>query len=468
MKCLFYILSLSTLVAFSSCSSSRYNSEDNNYSQSNYNQSDYNQQPEQNGSITYQQFYDQLSPYGNWVNNQDYGYVWVPNVPGFRPYYNNGHWVYTSYGWTWVSDYNWGWAPFHYGRWTHDMAYGWMWVPGYQWGPAWVSWRGGGDYYGWAPLGPRMEIGASIGSYDSWCFVPRRYINNPRVNNYYVNQTKNVTIINNTTVINNTTNNYTTINKNHTTVINNNNSNNHTVYVAGPSASEVEKSTNTKIIPVKLVNKNTPGTTEINNNALSIYRPPVKAASEQPATVKPAKVFQREELQTNNAGRINASQQPTQQPDNKMIKPEATNPQNTGEMNKGKNENRDQINRPVVKPALQPAENENKGSQPVIKRDPEQNQHNAPMMHHDQPVNLPPGKIGNDIPVINSQPVNKKPENNPNLFQTNKQRKVPIYNQPQQQNQKRNVRIKNARPMQPTGRMPKPPKPIKEKRNENN
>ena len=71
----------------------------------------------QDQDITYQQFYDDLSPYGNWVNYQGYGYVWAPYEQGFRPYYNNGHWVYTNYGWTWVSGYDWGWAPFHYGRW---------------------------------------------------------------------------------------------------------------------------------------------------------------------------------------------------------------------------------------------------------------------------------------------------------------------------------------------------------------
>src|SRR6185503_2928781 len=57
--------------------------------------------------ITYQQFYDDLSPYGQWVNYRNYGYVWVPDEMGFRPYYNNGHWVYTDFGWTWVSDYSW-------------------------------------------------------------------------------------------------------------------------------------------------------------------------------------------------------------------------------------------------------------------------------------------------------------------------------------------------------------------------
>ena len=149
MKKIYIPLYLFMIVLFSSCFSTR------NYPQN------YASEPT---DISYQQFYDDLSPYGDWVPYQNYGYVWVPNEMGFRPYYNNGHWVYTDYGWTWVSNYSWGWAPFHYGRWLYDDAYGWMWVPGYEWAPAWVSWRSNGDYYGWAPLGPGMDINVNFGS----------------------------------------------------------------------------------------------------------------------------------------------------------------------------------------------------------------------------------------------------------------------------------------------------------------
>jgi hypothetical protein len=69
------------------------------------------------GAVNFQIFYDELSPYGYWVDNLDFGYVWVPDVsPDFTPYGSNGHWIYAYEGWTWVSDYSWGWAPFHYGR----------------------------------------------------------------------------------------------------------------------------------------------------------------------------------------------------------------------------------------------------------------------------------------------------------------------------------------------------------------
>src|ERR1700752_5287025 len=52
--------------------------------------------------VTFQSFYDQLSPYGQWIEDPDYGYVWLPDVNSdFKPYATNGNWVYTDEGWTW-------------------------------------------------------------------------------------------------------------------------------------------------------------------------------------------------------------------------------------------------------------------------------------------------------------------------------------------------------------------------------
>ena len=45
-------------------------------------------------------------------------------------------------------------------------------MPGTLWGPAWVSWRAGGGYVGWAPLAPRrMSIGSPLGSGSAWRFA---------------------------------------------------------------------------------------------------------------------------------------------------------------------------------------------------------------------------------------------------------------------------------------------------------
>src|ERR1700743_1992558 len=132
--------------------------------------------------VSYQNFYDALSPYGEWIDNPEYGYVWMPNAgPDFKPYATNGNWVYTDEGWAWNSDYSWGWATFHYGRWFFQDGYGWMWIPGNEWAPAWVSWRRSPDYYGWAPLGPNVSITiAAEGGYNPpahyWWFGSYPYL----------------------------------------------------------------------------------------------------------------------------------------------------------------------------------------------------------------------------------------------------------------------------------------------------
>ena len=103
-------------------------------------------------------FYEPLAPFGYWTEVPRYGWCWYPtNVEqGWRPYIN-GNWVWSDGGWYWASEEPWAWATYHYGRWVWDPYYGWLWVPGLESAPAWVAWREGGDYVGWAPL-PRNAI----------------------------------------------------------------------------------------------------------------------------------------------------------------------------------------------------------------------------------------------------------------------------------------------------------------------
>lgn len=113
--------------------------------------------------ISFGAFYSSLAPYGEWVSTGGYGMCWRPaGVPADWTPYTFGHWVWTDYGWTWVSGYPWGWAPFHYGRWVLDSYYGWIWVPGYVWAPAWVQWRWGDGYCGWAPLPPGFHFRVDV------------------------------------------------------------------------------------------------------------------------------------------------------------------------------------------------------------------------------------------------------------------------------------------------------------------
>ncbi len=175
-------------------------------------------------------FYDNLTDGGSWMEVGDYGYCWQPSVAvtnrNWRPY-SDGYWAYTDAGWTWVSYEDFGWATYHYGRWMRLRGRGWAWVPGREWGPAWVSWRTGGDYVGWAPLPPRragdinvdfspitarVDIDFDIGP-ANYNFIDVRYIGEPVLrerifapeqNLTYVTQTVNVTNItySNSTVYN--------------------------------------------------------------------------------------------------------------------------------------------------------------------------------------------------------------------------------------------------------------------------
>jgi len=137
------------------------------------------------------EFQEALDTYGHWARSERFGEVWVPDQlpPDWRPY-QYGHWVYTDeWGWYWISDpeeEDFGWVVYHYGRWARSRALGWFWIPGDEWAPAWVDWRYGGDYVGWAPLPPDDMIDEYDEEPSYWVFVSPRYLGAPRWRNYMV------------------------------------------------------------------------------------------------------------------------------------------------------------------------------------------------------------------------------------------------------------------------------------------
>ena len=163
----------------------------------------------------------------------------------FRPYDTNGNWVYSEAGWTWVSNYSWGWAPFHYGRWFYDGGYGWMWRPGNEWAPAWVTWGQSGDYYGWAPLPPNTGYNWRLEAQGSGLELRTRRLYEPPWRYKPLRGKDNVTIINNTTIINNI----------YTSNGDNRGGNGHRgfSYNRGPQVNEVETRTHNTIRPVSIV-----------------------------------------------------------------------------------------------------------------------------------------------------------------------------------------------------------------------
>jgi hypothetical protein len=150
-----------------------------------------------------------LEQYGSWRPHPRFGNVWVPTgvPPDWRPY-AYGHWVYTDeWGWYWVSDdieADWGWVVYHYGRWAFERGLGWYWVPGEEWAPAWVDWRYGDDYSGWAPLPPDELIETYEVEPTYWIFVPTRYIAAPRLRTYFVPVQRRSVILRSTHIVNRT------------------------------------------------------------------------------------------------------------------------------------------------------------------------------------------------------------------------------------------------------------------------
>jgi len=109
---------------------------------------------------------------GTWGSGPGGQPVWTPaKLPaGWQPY-QQGAWTWRArWGWTWVDDQPWGFAPFHYGRWLQVKGR-WAWTPG-QWGarrpvyaPALVGWFGGpalavdgAPAIGWVALAPDEPV----------------------------------------------------------------------------------------------------------------------------------------------------------------------------------------------------------------------------------------------------------------------------------------------------------------------
>jgi uncharacterized membrane protein YgcG len=255
---------------------------------------DANGAPDDNAS--FQTFYDSLGSQGTWIQSSDYGYVWQPQVtdPDWAPY-TEGHWVYTDDGWTWVSDEPWGWATYHYGRWVNLNGTGWCWVPGYTWAPAWVSWRYGGGYCGWAPLPPDSFVGIDYsddgfaigigfhigGDCDGfygigpgcYIFLPVNCLGYRSYHGYYHNRGDNFAIINHTT-------NVTNINVTR-------NGANSGVTTGGPMLAQVNAVSQTPIERVNLVRAHQPGGGgTLTANSLALYTPRVNPGG----TAQPSRV----------------------------------------------------------------------------------------------------------------------------------------------------------------------------------
>lgn len=198
----------------------------------------YKESDEDLTTVDYKQFYDLLSPHGQWIQvpeneigikpkadnnasakksplsglmgvkdakvddfNMGMIFVWKPSPdagvvlkagssPAYVPY-SNGQWIYTDQGWYFRAPTPWEETIHHYGRWVYSPVEGWIWVPGRVWAPAWVDWRENDDYVSWAPLPPSVyidddQVYEPVIDYNDYIIVERRHFIDPNVYRYNV------------------------------------------------------------------------------------------------------------------------------------------------------------------------------------------------------------------------------------------------------------------------------------------
>jgi len=364
----------------------------------------------QQTNVSFQVFYDQLSPYGQWIDYSNYGYVWIPDAgEDFVPYSTDGHWVFTDYGWTWASDYIWGWATFHYGRWSFADSFGWFWIPDNEWGPAWVNWRQADGYYGWSPMEPGVSVSMSFGrSYDShndhWLFVRNNDFERTDIHNYYVNNVDRNRIVRHSTIIN-------------TTYIDRSR---RTTYVSGPTRESVQRATGRTIRPLSIQENNKPGQ-EVSNGQLRIYRPEIQKRNSGQRNI-PTKVTDiRDVKRTPTRNGSNQNRNQTVKPDNRQVTPPVNRVvpqiQQPNRNRPDNNQNRENRTVPAVESQKVRTIELPRQSTPADNTRPERQPVTVPQNRPAQPVQNTPVQQRDVTPQRNNQPqqrnVNQQPDNKP-------------------------------------------------------
>ena len=270
-------------------------------------------------TVTYNTFYETLSPYGSWVEVPGAGWCWRPSVAvvdvNWQPYGDGGTWVWSDCGWYWRSSYSWGWAPFHYGRWHRAAGFGWCWTPDYQWAPAWVTWRSSGAHCGWAPLPPSSGWTVGVGltwrggraafdcdfglGFDSFVYVGWNRFCDPSPWRHRLGRSEIASVHQQTRVVNDIRGNNNTgvnvVGNNNTVIINN-----------GPGLDPVQKHTRGEIRKARLVDSPDAGRASASRHtgtatALPVYRPTINASASGARPAPSTALLARQERGVNNA-----------------------------------------------------------------------------------------------------------------------------------------------------------------------
>jgi hypothetical protein len=397
--------------------------------------------------------YEDLDDYGGWRPVPDYGYVWFPHVTvvGWVPY-RYGHWIWISpWGWTWVEDEPWGYAPFHYGRWV-VVGGVWGWVPcppravvgvAYVrpvYAPALVAWVGGphfavgvgvgaGVSVGWFPLGPREVY---VPSYHvSRTYVTNVNISNTRVETTVVNNYYNNVIVNKQVNVTNVT----YVNRTYVTAVSG-----ETFTSAQPVSRNLVKVDSRAVTTVAAT---TPGFTPqqrsvIGPGAQARFRPPAAVESRAvvaktaPPPPKAPFAVQRQQIQANGGRPVPQSQirvagvrTAEDHPNVRIAPPARTVQPSNGQMNRpGREDNSYRANRPPV-PGNQPPQNGN------------------------SPVNRPAQNGNSNSRIENNQsPSNANPPNRDRNYNDRPPASRPVYNGNSQIDQRQQQQLDQLRQRQ--------------------
>jgi hypothetical protein len=146
------------------------------------------------------------------------------------------------------------------------VSLGWFWVPGNIWGPAWVSWRNGGAYIGWAPLPPDVEFVFGVGIRTLpypipdtlWVFVDGQYFLHSGIYSYVLPVERNYTIVR------------TTISK--TNIMDRN----RVILNQGIDVETVNQLTKTKVSKYEIVDSSDPQAAMVRSGEIQVHRPRIR------------------------------------------------------------------------------------------------------------------------------------------------------------------------------------------------
>jgi hypothetical protein len=312
--------------------------------------------------MTFGVFYSSLAPHGEWIPVAGAVFAWRPvRVDGaWRPYWN-GQWVSTDDGWYWDSDEPWAWATYHYGRWYYDDYYGWLWLPGYDWSPAWVEWRYGGDYVGWAPLGPYGVFDVRFGVYYTrpwlipyhyWSFVDCGFMTSPGVHQYVYRTENNTRFIGRTRTAGSVR-----YDGGH-------------IVTRGPDVSYVERRGNVRIHKAEVVDANSAADARAlrngERNRIGVYRPRIEERPGDQRPERPADLRERERVPSLDARDIDTRRREVLHGSGEEVErieqSRAQLPVEAGpETRDTRWNNRERLNQRPVEPSVRPRSREDKG-----------------------------------------------------------------------------------------------------------